>query len=237
MRLLVTRPMPQAEDTCRALIDAGHEVLLAPLMEIVTDETVSLDPGAADALVFSSRGAVRAVALHPQADRLKHLPVFCVGDATAEAARAIGFGQVRSAAGDLAALAQLIAALPDPVGSVLHLAGRERSGDLGVLLSDAGVSVETRIVYAAEKAERLPDEVVSALADRRIDGILSFSPRSAETMVHLAEKADVLEPLRAVRHYCLSMAVADVLRDAGAGDLIVADRPDHPALLAAVARA
>ncbi|WP_415491802.1 uroporphyrinogen-III synthase, partial [Brevundimonas diminuta] len=50
----------------------------------------------------------------PLIPRFRRHPVFAVGDATAEAARAAGFADVRSAAGDIHALARLIAAEAPP---------------------------------------------------------------------------------------------------------------------------
>lgn len=234
MRLLVTRPLPQAEETARALLAKGHEVLMAPLLTIAPDIRIPLDPGSAEAIVLTSRAAVRAVSLHPELARVTGLPVFAVGEATAEAARRAGFAEVRSADGDLHALARLIAALPVPPRALLHLCGRERAGDLAALLADAGVTVETRVIYAAQEALRLPHDAVVALANGAIDGVLSFSPRSAETLVRSAGVAGVAEPLLAARHFCLSEAVAEVVRKAGAGDVVVAAHPDQGSLLALI---
>jgi len=77
------------------------------------------------ALAFTSRNGVAAFAALSD-DR--SLPVFTVGDATAEAARTAGFAAVRSAAGALEDLARLLAeAAP---GLVLAPGALEPSGDL-----------------------------------------------------------------------------------------------------------
>ncbi|MEW5423682.1 uroporphyrinogen-III synthase [Amorphus sp. 3PC139-8] len=230
----MTRPMPQAEETADRLEAAGHEPVRAPLLEIVPDPTVSLAPCDADAIVLTSRGAVRAISLHPEKERIFSLPVFAVGDATARAARALGFGDVRSAGGDLAAVAERISAEEVKPHRLLHLAGRDRSGDLAALLRPAGIQVETRVVYRAEPATALPSDAAEALRAGTLDGVLSFSPRSAATLLTLAEAAGLKESLMRARHYCLSEAVADCLRDAGARDVAVAATPDQDALLALI---
>lgn len=234
MRLLVTRPMPQAEETAERLAAAGHAPVLAPLLEIVPDPAVSLAPGEAEAIVLTSRGAVRALAHHPEKERVLPLAVFAVGDATATQARALGLADVRSAGGDLSAVADRIGADAMRPRRLLHLAGRDRSGDLAAMLAPLGISVETRVVYSAEPATALPRAAAEALRAGTLDGVLSFSPRSAETLLVLAKAAGMAEPLLAARHYCLSEAVAETLRAAGARDVAVAAKPDQDALLALI---
>ena len=83
------------------------------------------------AVVMTSANAARAIARHPQRDQLTALPAFTVGRHTAEAARAAGFGDVRSADGDKN---DLVALLRDRLGGgrmpLLYLAGEDRAGDL-----------------------------------------------------------------------------------------------------------
>ncbi|MGX1306756.1 uroporphyrinogen-III synthase [Amorphus suaedae] len=231
MRLLVTRPHPQAEETAAELRALGHEVLMAPLLEIVTDPDVSLEPDGADLVVLTSRGAVRALKGHPGLPGIAAMPVLAVGEATAEAARAAGFSDVRAAGGDLLSVARAIETDPNLPRTVLHIAGRDRSGDLGALLGAAAVSVVTRVCYRAEPATALPADAAAALREGAIDGVLSFSPRSAATLVALAEAAGLGPALAEVRHFCLSHAVAEVLSGAGAGRVEVAATPDQAALL------
>ena len=74
---------PIAERTAAALEALGHEVLVAPLMRI---EPVAADlAGTWSAIVITSANALQAVPA--TADGVKPLPVFAVGDRSAEAAR------------------------------------------------------------------------------------------------------------------------------------------------------
>lgn len=231
MRLLVTRPHAQAEETAARLRALGHAVLLAPVLEIVADPEVSLDPDGADLVVLTSRGAVQALRGHPGLRLVTGLPTLAVGEATAAAARAAGFSDVRAAGGDLFSVAEAIEADPNRPRTVLHLAGRDRSGDLAALLAAAAVAVLTRVCYRAEAAKALPADAVAALREGEIDAVLSFSPRSATTLVALAT-ADGLGPAVAgLRHFCLSEAVAAVFQGAGASRIEVAETPDQEALL------
>src|SRR5262245_27157566 len=106
MRVVVTRPQADSERTAAALEALGHEVLMAPLMRI---EPVAADlAGTWSAIVITSANAVQAVSA--TADMVKKLPVFAIGDRSAEAARRVGFAEVNSANGDINGLVRLVAA-------------------------------------------------------------------------------------------------------------------------------
>src|SRR6185436_14000128 len=100
MRLLVTRPEPDATRTAETLRGRGHEVLLAPLlsMQAIAAKVV----GQYDAVLMTSANAARSVSDHPRVAEFARLPCLTVGARTAEAARAAGFGDVASADGALA---------------------------------------------------------------------------------------------------------------------------------------
>src|SRR5580692_10863133 len=97
MAILVTRPLPDGETTAVALRARGFEVLLAPMLRF---EPVAFhDDGDASygAVIVTSANALRAVVSRLDGSPLLKLPLFAVGDHTAEAARAAGFANVISA--------------------------------------------------------------------------------------------------------------------------------------------
>jgi uroporphyrinogen-III synthase len=229
VRLLVTRPEPDGERTGAALRGRGHDVLLAPLLRV---EAIACDLGEAayGAVVMTSANAARAVAAHPSRAVLAALPAFTVGRRTAEAARAAGFADVRSADGDKADLAALLRAEYEAArGPLLYLAGEDRAGELDLAVS--GIAVVTTVIYRAAAAERFPDEVAAALAAGAIDGVLHFSRRSAEAYLACGRRAGVLAAALAPLQLCLSAAVAEPLAAAGARAVRIAFRPDETAML------
>jgi uroporphyrinogen-III synthase len=227
MRLLITRPEPDATRAANVLRERGHVVLVAPVLTAQTIETEIKGPYAA--VLMTSVNAARAASRY---GKLHQLPVFAVGDRTAEAARASGFSIVESAGGALPELMQLIAVrVGSNSGRLLYLAGEDRSGDLAGDLAARGIEVDTAVVYRAVAAERLPIELAQPLAAGQLDAALHYSPRSVATLLRLAEQAGALNALLNLAHYCLSEAVAVLLRDAGARRISVAARPDETALL------
>ncbi len=232
MRLLVTRPRPEAERTAQALARRGHDALIAPMLEI---EPVNADfnPASFDAIVITSANAVRSLVQAALQNSLLR-PVLAVGNQTAQAARDAGFLDVMSADGDAADLISLIRSRWNKGRArLLYLAGNDRSRDLAADLAKDGIQVETVIVYGADAAARLPDDAQQALRHGTIDGVLHYSRRSTEIFLTCADAGGLdVSPLR---HYCLSQRAAEPLSARGFKAIRIAPRPDEVALLDLIA--
>ena len=113
-------------------------------------------PGRGRQSLVTSANAVRAIAGHKRRDELRGLPVFTVGEHSAQDMRDAGFADVTSADGNVADLAKLVAARMKPGARFLYLAGEERSGDLAGVLRAQDFAVDTALVYRAVTAEQLP---------------------------------------------------------------------------------
>lgn len=234
MRLLLTRPEPDAARTAATLRARGHVVLCAPLLRIETIAPADFGSGPHAAVVMTSANAARAVAGHPALARLRALPLFAVGRHTADAAREIGFADIRSADGaadDL--LVHLRRDLPAGA-SILYLAGENRARDLAAALT--GHAVQTVIVYRAKAVAAFPDDALAALRAQALDAVVHFSRRSAAIYVECAKAAGVLDRALPLVHYCLSSQAAEPVVTAGAGRVRIAAHPDEAAMLELVER-
>ena len=233
MRLIVTRPEPDGARTAAKLRALGHAVELVPLLRIEPVRDVELGSGPFAAVLMTSANALSSIVSHERIAELRSLPVFVVGRRTAEATRAAGFPDVISADGNQRDLVRLVRArMPVPEHkALLYLAGEDRSGDLAGDLAAFGLPVRTVVVYRAAAASELPDAIRNALALGRVDGVLHFSRRTAETFLRCASAGEALRPALSVSHYCLSAQVAEPLVAAGATVLRVASRPEEAALI------
>jgi uroporphyrinogen-III synthase len=222
VRLLVTRPEPDASETAARLRALDIEAVVEPLLHARTLAT-TLPPGDGfAALAVTSANALRA--LHDRGDipRLHALPVYAVGDRTAEVARDFGFARVVSARGNVGDLVGLLAAAGVD-GPVLYPAARQQAGDLARALATHGVMVITTAVYDMTAAERLHADLDT------LDGALFYSPRTARTFTHLAPPGtDRTRP----GMLCLSEAVAEPLMAAHFVRVSLADHPSEEAMMA-----
>jgi uroporphyrinogen-III synthase len=240
MAILVTRPYPDSESTAAALRARGRDALLAPVLRF---ETVPLPAGFdADvaAVLVTSANAPRAVESQLKGHALLKLPLFAVGEHSAAAARRAGFAKVLSADGDAAALRELVVASlrtrRAKVGPLLHLAGEITARDLTAEFGAQGIEVISRIVYRMVAVDRLPDEACAAFAGGRIEAVLHYSARSAQAFLHAARADGIEISALSIAQCCISTAVAQVLREAGAARVMVASSPNENALLAALDR-
>lgn len=234
MRLLVTRPSPHGERTAAALTRLGHDPLLAPMLAYETLAEADLGDGGYAGVVITSARAADALAAHALAPALRVLPVFAVGNRSAEAARAAGFGNVLSADGDMNALVALIA--PRSSGPLLYAAGEERSGDLARALAQHDIAVHVVELYRMVAMVTFDDAAREAITRRQLDGALHFSRRSAAAFRTCVTAAGMIERASALVHYCLSENVAEPVAHLVPPDHIrIAPRPDEDALLGLLA--
>jgi uroporphyrinogen-III synthase len=213
----ITRAKPGAAETAERVAQLGSTPLIAPLTELKPLKP-ELDLSAAAALAFTSANGVRAFA-HLTHER--GLPVFTVGEATAEAARAAGFAEVRSADGDVGALAELIAATP--CGPVLHPGAAEPAGDLAGALAQKGLPCRSLALYEAVDVE--PRDAL--LRWDEIEAVLVHSPRAARALAALVWD----KPAPGMRAFCISPAAAEPLTDVPLESVAFAAFPNEAALL------
>ena len=217
-RVWITRARPGAERTAAALSARGFTPVVAPALALVPLDT-PLDLTGVAGLAFTSRNGVAAFA-----DRTprRDWPVFTVGDATAEAARAGGFTRVHSADGALDDLVALIAAAwPADGGLILAPGPRDPAGDLTAALTGR-VEVRALPLYAALETDLAPPGA--------FDAVLVHSPRAARVLAARLAAADVGSRLLVA----ISPAAAAPLEGAGFAEIRIARRPTEDSLLAAL---
>jgi uroporphyrinogen-III synthase len=241
MAILVTRPEPDNAATAAALRTKGLEVLLAPMLRF---EPVAFHDDADarySAIIVTSANALRAI----EADLAGHLltlPVFAVGERTAEAARHAGFRDVMVADGNAVALRELITASVrartlKKASTLLYLAGADLAGDLAGELGERGFSVVTHTTYRMIPVLRLPQGSCDAFAANRVEAVLHYSRRSARAFLDAVRAAGVEISALAIPQCCISDAVAQVVREVGATQVLVARSPDENGLFEALDRA
>ena len=231
MRLLVTRPEDDAAAQAAALTARGHDVLLAPLLQIEMQQP-RLDLDNVQAVIVTSRNALRALSGHPQKDAVIQRPAFAVGETTARAASDMGFTEIAVGPGNGAGLAEVIRDSAEPVqGALLHLSGEDVAFDLAAALPV--YELRRAVMYRAVAADELPGEIPQRLKDGKVDGVILMSPRTAETFVSLLRRHGLLEPGARLICYCLSEAVAEAASPLGA-DLRVPAKPREEDILALI---
>ena len=222
--LIITRPRAQAEEFAKEVervCPGKYSAMISPLLEIRA-EPASVDISGAQALLFSSRNAVRGFAAR-SSDR--SIPAICVGDATAREATSLGFGAT-SAGGDVSALATVAAqSYLEDFGHMVYFRGAETAGDLAGALMGEGIPCEERIIYD-QFPLFLTTEARNALR-RDACAAVVFSPRIASL---LADEMDGLNP-RTVTVVAISDNTASPLKSMANAKVLTANMPNSRAIL------
>jgi uroporphyrinogen-III synthase len=216
MRVLITRPLDDAQRIAGALRAMGHAPVVVPLMEVrFFDVAVALD--GVQAILATSANGVRGLA---RLSERRDLPLFAVGPQTAQAARDAGFTNVRDAQGDARALAEAASHWAAPgSGALLHVKGVQ-----GAALAVPGLEMKSVIVY-----DVVPVRPPPALPGD-VDVALFFSPASARIFKDAASGF----PANTVVAVCISRAVADALSPLHFREIRVAAAPNQEELLASL---
>lgn len=231
MRVLVTRPEPDASQTAKRLLALGHEPTVAPLLRIIFAPPPVEIPEPA-AIILTSRNGVRALARWPQTADWLNRPVFVTGLATADAARSVGFADVRTAAGNAADLADLVVSdIGKDGSSILYPAARDRSGGLLSELHANGYHVQIVEAYCAEMVMALDAPVREAIHSLAVNGVLIYSYRTAAAFRTLVDREGIADSVRQMAFFAISERVAESLRDLAA-EIHVAKTPEEESLLA-----
>lgn len=215
LHLIALRPEPGLSATVERARGAGLAITGHALSAIEPVAWECPDPEGFDGLLIGSAN----VFLHggPDLARLKAKPVYAVGEATADAARAAGFTVAKVGSGGLQGVLDQIAA----PARLLRIAGEEHVP----LTPPEGVKIAAVIAY---RSVTLPlDPLAGALASG--DALVLL--HSAGSARHFAAECDrLLLPRGQIRLAALGPRIADA---AGSGWQAVhtAARPDEAALL------
>ena len=232
MRVLVTRPRPDADRTAAELSARGHAHLVAPLFTVVIDADARIDLAGVQAVLVTSANGARALAA--VTDR-RDIHVLAGGDASAEAACDGGFGLVTSAAGDVDTLAALVYARLSPAdGRLLHVTGSVIAGDLAGRLGAAGFTIERAVLYRASPVDSIPEAMEEVLRAGTLDAALFYSPRTAARFVELLIQAKLADACGEMLAVALSPAVAAKLGPVPFAAIRVAEEPHQESLLQAL---
>ncbi|MDX2205615.1 MAG: uroporphyrinogen-III synthase [Hyphomicrobiaceae bacterium] len=235
MRLLVTRAEPDAIKLRAALERLGHEATVEPLLSVAYVDGAPIELDGVQALIATSRNALKALRNHPARREAVGLPLFAVGKATAEEARALGFATVITGAGNAQELMQHIVSVVDPAaGLLMHLAGDRLAADLKGDLEAQGFRVVEVVVYRTNAAKSLSEDAVEQIWMGEIEGVILLSPHTAAVYASLIKKHGLSEYVKGLTHFCLSQAVARRLEPLGGVGVEVAAEPSLRQVLASI---
>ena len=231
MRLLVTRPEPDASAFAEELCGLGHEPILQPLLEFQVLD-FDLEPlRAGEVLIITSGNSLRALQERGVSKDILGKPLYCVGEQTAERALQAGFETVLEVAGTGEELAGKIIASARRDALLAHIMGEHMAFDIVGALAREGFSVQSVTVYSMDACARFRPPVDAMLTAGEVDGVILMSPRTAEIYVSLCHRHGILDCAKTPIYFCISQNVAAKLASLKPNHVRVSAKPSRKALL------
>ncbi|MEQ9260087.1 MAG: uroporphyrinogen-III synthase [Roseovarius sp.] len=226
--ILITRPQPGADHLAEALaarLGPDSPLVISPAMEIVPALEPLPDLRGYPTLVLTSSHAVAPLAGAIPAEERASKQAYCVGSATAQAARAAGFPAI-DGGGDAEHLAaRILADHPQP--PLFYARGEHVAADLAQTLISAGIETHDVVTYRQLPA-RLNPAALALLSGNQPFILPLFSPRSARLVF---SNAQVAAPLHIA---AMSENVAQAVPHGAASRLLIAPEPSFEAMLEAI---
>lgn len=230
MKVLIVRAAEDARRTAARVEAAGHQAIVAPVLEIRNLDFARPRGGFDAVIATSAHGFGRPDALAGLLD----LPLFVVGARTSDAARRAGFSRPKTVAANVEELMRDLRERLPSGAHFLYLAGRDRKPDIeSSLTADCALSVvET---YEARPVAALPPAAVAALSSGAVDAVFHYSQRSAGIFLDLARRSGLGDSLGALRHVAISADAATPLVEAGLR-VALAAQPNEDSMIEQLAR-
>jgi uroporphyrinogen-III synthase len=220
--------------TAARLEAMGHSAVLLPVMEAVHHPQAALNALARPHSAIAVTSAEVFRALEPYTEQLApHLQttVYCVGPATAQVARQMGFQQVIAGTGTGVSLARVaVDASASLADGLVYLAGWPRSPAFEAGLQAAGIACHTAETYRMSAIAHAPETVDNLLQANKPDVALFYSHETTRHFFALLSP-QTATALSGTRLICLSQHVADAIPP-GFGPAAIASDPSEEALLA-----
>ncbi len=234
MRLLITRPEPDASKLADVLRGLGHYTYIEPLMQLEFRE-IEISLKNVQGLIFTSRNALRWVARKANLKEMAELPAFVVGPATASLAKSLGFRRVFEGGGTAKDLLNVINAHAQVSNDrLLHISGKDVASDMLPWLEAFGLNAERVVVYDSVSADTISSGNLERIKNGEIDAVLLMSPKTGEVWSKLLKTNWYLISDGIPAAFCISEATAEPFKNMENVSIRVARKPNIEELLALI---
>jgi len=230
--IITIRPEPDASRDVYWLQRYQVPAIAVPVMHAEQQPFSLPDAALFQAIIFTSRHAVTALADLSKDDSLRSLPVYAVARSTALAARQARFEDVTTGPGDGNALVPLMVANLNPnAGDILWPSASIISFDIASRLADFGYSVRQIPVYAMVATKQIFDELPARLAACSSAAVAAMSARSMDLFSQMLNTSQFAGYRKRITVIASSKVIA-AAAGSGWADIIVAKAPRRSRVLA-----
>ena len=177
MHILLTRPLEDCSEMIVKFKSLGHQVSHLPLLNIDKVNYEEINFSQYKGIIFTSANAVKFLE-YRKID--KQILCFCVGIATEQQARSIGFQNVIAAEGNVENLKELVLQNFDKKnGKLIYISGETISVDLDQQLVGEGYNIKRIVNYRTTHNQNFDENFVKELKLNMPDMVYVYSQNSA----------------------------------------------------------
>tara|TARA_Y100000590_G_C15699429_1_gene1006285 strand:+ start:946 stop:1671 length:726 start_codon:yes stop_codon:yes gene_type:complete len=228
VKILITRPEPDASDLTIKLISKGYKVLKSPIVDIIEYKNNLTDLDNISAVITSSKNGIRSLA---RANKNRNICLYVVGQASKEEAERIGYTNIRVGPGDAIGLCDLICDKLSPShDDLIYISGRHQSFDISGYLISKKFNIKKVVLYEVKAKKDFPKKIIEAIKNNEIDALLFYSPRVAEIFVEFIQEKNLANQVKNFDVFCISAKVAKKIENVGWRRVLIANYPDQKSI-------
>ncbi len=191
LNLLITRPQQQAEQTAALLKTRGFTPIIEPMLKVELLET-PLPQENFDAIILTSSNAIPILTTKWPASTMRKIPVLATGESTRDQARFAGFHNCDCVQGSALELSEQVPSWMQKhhlsqSAKLLYPCAETRAHDLTIILAAQKIECHPWPTYRTIAATEFTKKSRLKLEIGKIDGVLVYSKRSAQTFLNLIQ--------------------------------------------------
>jgi len=211
MHILLTRPLEDNLEMILKFQSLGHEVTHMPLISIEGIKYEDLNFSDFKGIIFTSSNAIKFLDTK-SVD--KKINCFCVGSATENKAKSIGFQNIFAADGNVNNLKELILQnFNFSDGKLLYVSGEIISNDLDQILISEGYNIQRIINYKANPVEKFSDTFIEKLKLNMPEIVYVYSQNSAISFLNLIKNYELVNLWMGTNLMCIGEKTSAVLNE------------------------
>ena len=205
MHILLTRPINESIKTKSILTELGHKVTVDPLLKIIFLKNNKNYKNIYCYIITSKNGLLAL----SKVTKNRSIPIYCIGLATAKFAKQKKFKKVFFADGTGKNLYKIVCKMTKKK-KIVHVSGKDVTINITKKLKNSGYNAERIIAYKSLQAQNFRNKTILNLSEKKIDLVLFFSKKTANTYIKLSRKANINSKLKKAYSLCLSKNIANV---------------------------
>ena len=211
MHILLTRQLEDCSNLIFRFKELGHMVSHLPLLNI---KKISYDHNLlkdCKSIVFTSGNAIKFLDTKEISKKIK---CFCVGAATEQKAKSVGFQNIITAEGNVRNLKELIFQNYSPSdGNIVYVSGEIISSDLDQQLINKGYSVKRIINYKTNHNQIFKDDFIEKLKMNIPDIVYIYSYNSALSFLSFIKNEKIEGLWKHTNLMCMSEKTSSILNE------------------------